>query len=361
MSFVLLSLICAAEPMGEILTNEKILLLVEAGFSEQLILRKIEESDCDFEISASAMVDLKKQKVSEPVIAAMMDAQKRYAERKRRVVEQLIQTLRGTEPQQYALAVRKLVRAGPTAVPRLLRHLDDEDPVIRAGSCEVLGKILDRAALPSLFEMLRDSHPAVRAQAALALSKMRSQASTERLLQMMEEPGMPLDGVARALGYSGDRRAYQKLLRLFETPGPNEARAAAGFALGALGETRALDALVATLVRRSTDPRVRDSCAMALAKLVPLLAAEERTTVLDAMLKAFERYHASRAVLARELRAFNEERAVTALVEALKDHVRDVSVAAWDSLKYVTAEEIPRDYDQWTSWWQLQRRRWGLE
>lgn len=56
------------------LDNKTILDLIEAGFSEGSILRKIESSQVDFDVSTKALADLRKNRVSEAVIKAMAEA-----------------------------------------------------------------------------------------------------------------------------------------------------------------------------------------------------------------------------------------------------------------------------------------------
>lgn len=56
------------------LDNKAILDLIEAGFSEGSILRKIENSQVDFDISAKALAELRKNRVSDAVIKAMAEA-----------------------------------------------------------------------------------------------------------------------------------------------------------------------------------------------------------------------------------------------------------------------------------------------
>jgi len=45
--------------------------LVEAGFSEGTIIKRIEESPVDFDLSPARIADLQKRRVSEAIIAAM--------------------------------------------------------------------------------------------------------------------------------------------------------------------------------------------------------------------------------------------------------------------------------------------------
>jgi hypothetical protein len=56
------------------LTNDSIVELVEAGFSEGTIIRRIEQSPVEFDLSASKLDDLRKRRVSDKVLAAMRAA-----------------------------------------------------------------------------------------------------------------------------------------------------------------------------------------------------------------------------------------------------------------------------------------------
>lgn len=53
------------------LTNDSIVELVEAGFSEGTIVRRIEQSPVEFDLSDAKLVGLRQRRVSEPVINAM--------------------------------------------------------------------------------------------------------------------------------------------------------------------------------------------------------------------------------------------------------------------------------------------------
>jgi hypothetical protein len=56
------------------LTNESIVELVEAGFSEGTIIRRIEQSPVEFDLAANKLEELRKKRVSEKVLAAMRAA-----------------------------------------------------------------------------------------------------------------------------------------------------------------------------------------------------------------------------------------------------------------------------------------------
>ena len=56
------------------LTNASIVELVEAGFSEGTVVRRIEQSPVDFDLSPSSMDDLRRKRVSEKILTAMKTA-----------------------------------------------------------------------------------------------------------------------------------------------------------------------------------------------------------------------------------------------------------------------------------------------
>ena len=56
------------------LSNEAIVAMIDAGFSEGTIIRRIEQSPGDFDLSVSKLSELRKHRVTEPVINAMRAA-----------------------------------------------------------------------------------------------------------------------------------------------------------------------------------------------------------------------------------------------------------------------------------------------
>jgi hypothetical protein len=56
------------------LTNQSVIDLVEAGFSEGTIVRRIENSPAEFDLSPAKLAELRKRRVTEPVINAMRAA-----------------------------------------------------------------------------------------------------------------------------------------------------------------------------------------------------------------------------------------------------------------------------------------------
>ncbi|MCS6817203.1 MAG: hypothetical protein N0A16_09845 [Blastocatellia bacterium] len=59
----------------EVLTNESIIKMVNAGLTAETIIRKIEASRVDFDLSTDGLIALKKANVPEDVIHAMQEKQ----------------------------------------------------------------------------------------------------------------------------------------------------------------------------------------------------------------------------------------------------------------------------------------------
>lgn len=64
--------IAGEKPRTDALTNYDVMELVKAGLSEEVVLAKIAASEVEFDISTDAIITLKKSKVPESVIAAMI-------------------------------------------------------------------------------------------------------------------------------------------------------------------------------------------------------------------------------------------------------------------------------------------------
>jgi hypothetical protein len=56
------------------LTNEAVIKLVEAGFSEGTIIKRIEDSPAEFDLSGPRLEELRRKRVTEPIILAMTAA-----------------------------------------------------------------------------------------------------------------------------------------------------------------------------------------------------------------------------------------------------------------------------------------------
>jgi len=56
------------------LTNDSVIKLVEAGFSEGTIIKRIEDSPAEFDLSSAKLEELRRRRVTEAIILAMTAA-----------------------------------------------------------------------------------------------------------------------------------------------------------------------------------------------------------------------------------------------------------------------------------------------
>lgn len=124
---------------------------------------------------------------------------------------------------------------------------DDESWMVRAEAAASLGRSVSDAALEALQGAASVSHPKVRRAVASALGHFRrpEAAKTLRQLALEDRSYLVSAAAARALGKTGDKRAFEVLERLLEADSWAEVvRAGALDGLARLGDERAVDALI---------------------------------------------------------------------------------------------------------------------
>ena len=71
--FIAMTVEAQTAAKAEILTNKNVIEIAKAGLGNDIIISKIGSSTCRFDLSTTALIDLKKQGVSPEVISAMMN------------------------------------------------------------------------------------------------------------------------------------------------------------------------------------------------------------------------------------------------------------------------------------------------
>lgn len=351
---------------GEIMTNDKVIALVKSDLSESLTIRIIKASSrTQFDMTVAGVVALKKAGVNDQVLDVMWEIWEKQRKLHDRNIRIYIQFLRTDRLNEYDRAMRELVAYGAYAVPLLMENLRDEDERIRAGCCEVLGRIAAPESLSALFQAIVDRNQSVRWKAARAVSMFAAKEEVgERLAAELARKGQRRDGFALALGYIGGLKYLRDVLELADDPAAGEDQAAAAYALGLLGEPSA--EVLKVLKEDVLDypmRELRESAARALSRLAPKMDRRTRADVARALAASARRYTASRDVLALQLRHFPTRSSVEALIEIVGDRDKSSSGAAWESLKAVTGEVYAQDAEQWRSWWEIAQiqPRWREE
>ncbi len=158
----------------------------------------------------------------------------------------------------------------PEILKRLLRHYN---PLIRAESVRLLGRIQLEMTDEPLLKALADSETSVRQAAMAVLSGIKLKAAVGPLRQIAEEPPGTRDikeqkMAVAALGAIGEPEALLTLIALlrqkrwFHRRATEKLRIAAAYALGKLGGPQAEEAL--QTVAQSARPALKHACEVAL-------------------------------------------------------------------------------------------------
>lgn len=181
-----------------------------------------------------------------------------------------------------ARAHQVLASLGASAAPVLREHLSSENPRVRRGVVELLGRFAEADSSDALFAALLDPDPEVVRNAAEAwrrrageLSRERKAATAGRILEFLRSPRARASeaasaGALRILGALGDARAVPALLAHADRKRPPSVRHAALAALGELAPQGA-------------------AAKAAVAKLLPLLGEEDFAQVVKPALDALGR------------------------------------------------------------------------
>ncbi|NCQ84932.1 MAG: TIR domain-containing protein, partial [Microcystis aeruginosa W13-18] len=225
-------------------------------------------------------------------------------------IPELLKALEDSDEYVRMYAAEALAKIGTeTAIPELLKALEDSDEYVRMYAAEALGKIGTETAIPGLLKALEDSHGYVRAKAAEALAKIGTETAIAELLKALEDSDEYVRMyAAEALGNIGTETAIPGLLKALEDSDEYVRRYAAE-ALGNIGSETAIPGLLKALY----DNYVRSNAVEALGKI-------GSETAIAGLLKALE--HSGeyvRSDAAEALGKIGTETAMTELIKCLKN------------------------------------------
>jgi len=190
-------------------------------------------------------------------------------------VERLIEQLGGLKRGQRQAAREALINMGPAAVGPLIARLGDEDGLVRAGACRVLGQLADPRAVGPLTSLLRDEKAYVQEAACEALGllgqgplarealeQLRGARAVELLIARLSDVYSDMRQAAcEALGRLGDARAVEPLIgRLGDID--RDVRQAAARALEGFGQGRLARATLGALEGSKKPSAVRELLAL---------------------------------------------------------------------------------------------------
>lgn len=226
------------------------------------------------------------------------------------------------------LAATALIGVGTPAVNDLIVCLTSEEPEIRKLAIKALGEIKDERSLESLLTTLKDENLDVRRQALLAVFNFQSDPVMEAALTALHDPSLRVEA-SLFLGAKNDLRVLPELLEILTGSEPLDAHRAQGV-LASIGKP-AVDELILILrdpnpeypmreVRRKTE---RDNQPL---EFPGRCGNEPQPPILD-----------PRRLAAIALGDIGDQRAVTALTEALNEESADLRADAAMALSKLRA------------------------
>lgn len=238
-----------------------------------------------------------------------------------RIIHQLIDQLsREKNIGMRNAAVEVFIQFGKSAIDPLLFSLQRTDDDVKKLVIDTLGEIKERKAAPTLIALLSDQNENVAASAVEALGKLADPEALPPLLQILnrDNPLLVFSAI-KALEQMGDPRAVEPLIEILNK---NPYKRVGLDALGAVGDMRAVGALVATL--QSGSKSIRYSALKAIG------GVEGRQADAD------------RSVIHHRVREIYQESLYSLLLDAVQDADPALRRAAIHALGWVAeARSIP--------------------
>ncbi|NEN96836.1 MAG: NACHT domain-containing protein [Moorea sp. SIO3I7] len=222
------------------------------------------------------------------------------------------------------------VTQSETAIPELIKYLDDDNLYVRINAAEALGEIGTEATIDPLIKFLDDPDPSVRISAASALGEIGTETRIEPLIKSLDDPDYSVRRMAvSALGEIGTEVAIDRLIKSLDDP-DYSVRKMAVSALGEIGTEATIDRLIKSL--DDPDSSVRERAAEALGKIGTEVAIEPLIKSLD------DPDSSVRGRAAESLGEIGTEMTIEPLIKSLDDPDSSVRGRAAESLGEIGTE-----------------------
>ncbi len=214
---------------------------------------------------------------------------------------------------------------GESVINGLLTALQDKNPVVRKSATQVLGKIGGERAVESLINLFQAEEKGVAWEVAKALANIGGDQILKALLIILKENKKLRECAIWALGKIGEERAVEGLFAALKDDDKFVRRSAAR-ALGGIGSERALNNLLAAL--KDESDLVRLSAIEALGEI----GKDDAVDGLDTFLYKQDDDRSVRCAAARAIGKIGGKQGVETLLVALKDKDKFVRLSATQAL-----------------------------
>ena len=211
-------------------------------------------------------------------------------------------------------------------ISKWIKDLDSEDSYVRYFAVMQLGRIDDERAIAPLIQTLKDKDEEIRKNIVEILSRMRDK-SIDPLIQALLDKSSKLRTRHRMyIDTSTIDGVRTPITQTYEAKS-SWARVGAAYALGEIGDKRAIEPLIQTL--KDEDSKIRSSVAEALGKIDDERVVEPLIQLLK------DEAWAVRRKAAEALGEIGDKRSIAPLTHALEDENKWVREAARNALERI--------------------------
>jgi HEAT repeat protein len=247
-------------------------------------------------------------------------------------------------------AMGKIINIGASAIPLLIKILEENDKHLVYKTIETLGNMKAKEAVRILIRYLKHSNSSISFISAQALGDIGDTIAVEPLIEVLEGDSIIRAGSIQALGKLKDVKAVQALIRMLKNENEDYyLRSLAAQALGDIGDTQAI--LPITEVLWSEDSSFIGS------DLVDALGKFDQHQVISILIKALT--HEDQFVqcsAARIIGTINSIQTIDILINFFQDknryiEARKIAVESLGQLKSKSAvkpliDRFPQESDK---------------
>jgi HEAT repeat protein len=164
-------------------------------------------------------------------------------------IRPLVELLNNGTPEQQLSAVKALSEISDPRIPKLMQEaLKKNSALVRLAALEILGKLADPSSYEVVQRLFKDQASNIRAAAVGTAVSCGDKRAGPMLVPMLRDASWEVRlEVVKALGTLGDETAVEGLCRALQDK-DHDVRESAAQSLGKLGDARAIQPLVTTLL-----------------------------------------------------------------------------------------------------------------
>lgn len=238
----------------------------------------------------------------------------------------LIEAIKSEYPEVRIFAAKELVKIkDPSVIDVLINAISDKEEDVRIVVVQALGEIGDERAVKPLIYTLNDESMVVSEKAAKALGQLGEKEAAGALISALNSNTnlSIVCSIIEALGQIGDTRAVEPLIA-FLTHKESKVRECTAASLGKLRDARAVEPLIAVL--NDEQERVRWYAADSLGKIGDPVCVESLVKLLS------DNSARVRESAVTALGQIGNQQAIESLIKAIQDIDKRVAEQAAESL-----------------------------